>query len=140
MHFSILERSLTPEGHLYALVGYWLTEADFDAGLRPERVNDFIMGDASATKSQIVRDGRGQYKLIDGTFVATIPEDARRDEFEWEDVARDLLGDLVPAIEAHWTLAEDKGFVSERDNPAQVRSETDTRGGVLAAFDTSPQR
>ena len=138
MHFVIQEESMIERGTLYAEVHYWRAKADFDAGKRPVRKNDFVMAGVTATTRQVVRNGRGQYKLASGIFTTVGPIDAEEGvQYETEVVDRDLRGELTRLIVAHWEHAENVGFPADRTTPSIVRSSTDI-GGVLARVRTLP--
>ncbi len=134
MFYIITGRSLNPERQLVVDVSYWANEADFDAQQPPARTNDFVIGDASATRQAIVRDASRRYKKVDGSFVVDIGEEDHRDLYEWESVRRNLFAEVEAEIVAYWDRAELHSYPEEHDNPRIVRSEVD-RGGILAEFD-----
>lgn len=127
-------------GHLYALVDFWASKADFDAAKPPVLINDFLM-QLRPTGQRIVTNAQGWLKRIDGVFIdrETLVPGQPEPEWERETIDRDLPAEIRTNIEAYWKRAQVRGDSGNKIDSRIVRDESDPHG-VLTRADVKALR
>ena len=102
---------------IYVVVNYWAQKAQFDAGLGPTVINDFLM-QLTGTVTQIQTIG-GRWVRLDGVRIR--PEDVTDadDAIGWRYETKDKTNaELVAEVEANvlsfWARAKANGWTGDR--------------------------
>lgn len=124
-----------PGDVVYAVVKFWDSEADRQAGKQPRLTEDFLMPSLQESAVVVVQDDEGAFILDDGTAV---PAD-KMDEKLWQRVKRETValdvGEQIKAnIERHIATVERTGRTGDKRD-RQIRPEQKQAAGISQRAD-----
>lgn len=141
MLYKIVELSTVEGSDLtYALVHFWRTKADHDAGKPWARRESFGMQLTPIGVSIVINAKGWPKRKSDGVFINPMTiEPGKEPEWEREPYNRDLLTEIKANIEAYWLRAEVKDYPADHADPRIQRDDSDPHG-VLARTDVRALR